>query len=61
LCLVFLQYQYDDLIAKTTAEKMIDILRKTWGKMSDPGRDAALSFQYSEQGMDLILKALKEG
>jgi hypothetical protein len=60
LCLVFLQYQYDDLIAKTTAEKMIDILRKTWGKMSDPGRDAALTLQYSEQGMDLILKALKE-
>jgi len=60
LCLVFLQYQYDDLIAKITEEKMIDILRKTWGKMSDPGREAALSLQYSEHGRDLILKALKE-
>ena len=60
LCLVFLQYQYDDLIAKMTEEKMIDILRKTWGKMSDPGREAALSLQYSDIGKDLILKALRE-
>ena len=60
LCLVFLQYQYDDLIAKMTEEKMIDILRKTWGKMSDPGQEAALSLQYSDVGRDLILKALKE-
>ena len=60
LCLVFLQYQYDDLIAKMTEEKMIDILRKTWGKMTPPGHEAALSLQYSEVGRDLILKALKE-
>jgi hypothetical protein len=60
LCLVFLQYQYDDLIAKLSEEKMIDILRKTWGKMSDPGREMALSLNYSETGRDLILKALKE-
>ncbi|GGM87046.1 hypothetical protein GCM10010967_19260 [Dyadobacter beijingensis] len=60
LCLVFLQYQYDDLIAKMTEEKMIDILRKTWGKMSAPGQEAALSLPYSEQGRDLILRALKE-
>lgn len=60
LCLVFLQYQYDDLIAKLSEEKMIDILRKTWGKMSDPGREMALSLHYSETGRDLILKALKE-
>ncbi|MCF0068916.1 DUF4202 domain-containing protein [Dyadobacter sp. CY261] len=60
LCLVFLQYQYDDLIAKTTEEKMIDILRKTWAKMSAPGQDMALSLNYSDKGRDLILKALKE-
>ncbi|WP_353720671.1 DUF4202 domain-containing protein [Dyadobacter sp. 676] len=60
LCLVFLQYQYDDLIAKMSEEKMIDILRKTWNKMSAPGRDAALGLSYSEQGKNLILKALKE-
>lgn len=60
LCLVFLQYQYDDLIAKVSEEKMIDILKKTWNKMSDPGREMALSLHYSDTGKDMILKALKE-
>lgn len=60
LCLVFLEFQYDDLIAKLSEEKMIDILRKTWTKMSDPGRNMALSLNYSQEGMSLIQKALKE-
>ncbi|WAC13608.1 DUF4202 domain-containing protein [Dyadobacter pollutisoli] len=60
LCLVFLEFQYDDLIAKLSEEKMIDILRKTWAKMSDPGRNMALSLDYSEEGLSLIQKALKE-
>lgn len=58
LCLVFLQYQYDDLIEKLTEEKMVDILRKTWAKMSDPGRNAALALHYSETGTKLLHKAL---
>jgi hypothetical protein len=58
LCIVFLKYQFDDLIAKLPEEKMISILRKTWGKMSEPGRKVALCLQFSEQGKDLIDKAL---
>lgn len=58
LCLVFLQYQYDDLIAGQPEEKMIDILRKTWGKMTEPGRQAALQLNYSPRGLELIQKAL---
>jgi hypothetical protein len=60
LCLVFLEFQYDDLIAKLSEEKMIDILRKTWAKMSDPGRNVALSLHYSKRGLSLIQKALAE-
>jgi len=60
LCLVFLQYQFDDLIEKLSEEKMIDILRKTWGKMSEPGRNHALALKFSEAGTDLIQKALSE-
>jgi hypothetical protein len=60
LCLVFLEFQYDDLIAKLSEEKMIGILRKTWSKMSDPGRNMALSLNYSQEGISLIQKALKE-
>ncbi|MCE7066084.1 DUF4202 domain-containing protein [Dyadobacter sp. CY326] len=58
LCLVFLQYQYDDLIAKTSEDKMIDILRKTWAKMSDPGREMALTLTFSDEGKRLINIAL---
>ena len=58
LCLVFLEFQYDDLIEKLSEEKMIDVLRKTWGKMSDPGRNAALSLQYGDKGKSLLEKAL---
>ena len=59
LCLVFLEFQYDDLIKKQPAEKMIDILQKTWAKMSDSGRQVALSLTYREAGKLLLNKALE--
>ncbi|MDF2190364.1 DUF4202 domain-containing protein [Paraflavitalea sp. CAU 1676] len=59
LCLVFLEFQYDDLIKKQPAEKMIDILQKTWAKMSDSGRQVALSLTYREAGKTLLNKALE--
>ena len=58
LCLVFLQYQYDDLIEKMSEEKMVTILQKTWAKMSDPGRNVALGLDYSDEGKRLITLAL---
>ncbi|GLU52470.1 DUF4202 domain-containing protein [Dyadobacter frigoris] len=61
LCLVFLEFQFDDLIQKLSEEKMIDILQKTWAKMSTPGQDAALAMQYSEEGSTLLKKALNAG
>lgn len=60
LCLVFLQYQFDDLIAKLKEEKMIDILQKTWAKMSTPGREATSNVQFSEEAKELLGKALSE-
>jgi len=59
LCLVFLEFQFDDLIQKLSEDKMIDILRKTWGKMSEPGREAALAMKYNEVGTSLLQKALR--
>ncbi|BAV07333.1 protein of unknown function [Filimonas lacunae] len=59
LCLVFLEYQYDDLIATQPDDKMIAILQKTWGKMTEPGRQAALALQYSDKGLQLIQQALQ--
>jgi hypothetical protein len=59
LCLVFLEFQYDDLIKKQSEEKMIRILQKTWAKMSTAGKQFALSLTYSETGGELLNKALK--
>ncbi len=58
LCLVFLQYQYGDLIEKLPEEKMIPILQKTWAKMSEPGRAAALGLSYTKKGLALLRQAL---
>jgi hypothetical protein len=59
LCLLFLEFQYDDFLAKHEDDNMIiRILRKTWQKMSEPGRQAALHLNYSKRGKELIEKAL---
>jgi hypothetical protein len=58
LCLVFLEFQYDDLIAQHSEEKMIRILQKTWKKMSDLGHQAALKLDYSEVGSRILHRAL---
>lgn len=59
ICLVFLNYYFDDFIVKHNDEKLISILQKTWGKMSAKGHDKALTYQYSKKGMELIKKALE--
>jgi hypothetical protein len=58
LCLVTLQYQLADLVAKTEPAKMIGILRKTWKKMSQSARDHALALPYSETEKRLIGDAI---
>ncbi|NWK55341.1 DUF4202 domain-containing protein [Verrucomicrobiaceae bacterium N1E253] len=54
LCLVFLQYQFDDLIADTESEKMIRIVKKTWAKMSEQGQQAAMKLDYSPLAMQML-------
>lgn len=41
LCLVFLETGYEDLLARTDRDKMVEILRKTLAKMSPAGVAAA--------------------
>ena len=40
-------------------EKTIDILRKTWGKMSEAGHEAALTLVLSAESAALVEKALQ--
>ena len=58
LCLVTLEYQLGDLIAKTDPAKMVEILRKTWKKMSPLARDQALTLPYTETEKELLAKAV---
>ena len=58
LCLVFIENQFDDLIAKTTDEKMISILQKTWNKMSDNAKKLASLLTLSDNAQRLLKLAL---
>lgn len=58
ICLVFLDYYFDEFAAKHSDEKIIDILQKTWVKMSEKGHKAALQLPYSEKGLALVKQAI---
>jgi hypothetical protein len=58
-CLVFLQYEFPDFFRRTEAGKMEEILRKTWGKMSENGRRAALGLELPPVEAELVRKALR--
>jgi Domain of unknown function (DUF4202) len=57
-CLVFLDDQFEGFEREHDEKKIIDILRKTWGKMSERGRELALEIPMSEKSKELIGKAL---
>ncbi len=58
ICLVFLEHYFSKFSKKYTEEKLIDILQKTWGKMSKKGHEAALKLNFSQEEATLISKAL---
>ena len=57
VCLVFLQYYFDDFSTEHDEEKLVTILRKTIVKMSPGGVAAALKLPLSESAKKLIEKA----
>ncbi|MGJ5643373.1 DUF4202 domain-containing protein [Formosa sp. S-31] len=58
VCLVFLQYYFEDFASKHSDEKLIDIVKKTWNKMSETGHKKALELSYSDKSLNLIKQAL---
>ena len=58
ICLVFLEFYFEEFAVKHTDEKVIDIIQKTWRKMSENGQKTALTLSYSNQSLMLIKKAL---
>ncbi|WP_341215967.1 DUF4202 domain-containing protein [uncultured Wocania sp.] len=58
VCLVFLDYYFEEFSEKHDSNKVIDILQKTWKKMSDRGRNEALKLQFSAKNLKLVKEAI---
>jgi hypothetical protein len=58
LCLSFLQHEFSEFAAKHPDDKVVDIVRKTWGKMSARGHELALGLPLTGRAQALVEKAL---
>ena len=59
VCLVFLDYYFEEFAEKHDDEKVIDILQKTWKKMSSEGHEEALKLKLSEKSLELVKRAIQ--
>ena len=57
-CLVFLENYLADFAGKHDAAKVVEILRKTWRKMSPRGREAALALDLAPEARRALDRAL---
>lgn len=60
ICLVFLENYFSDFARDKDEAKLLNIIKRTWAKMSERGRDAATRLPLSAEELGLITKALKE-
>ncbi|WP_114749984.1 DUF4202 domain-containing protein [Pleomorphovibrio marinus] len=62
ICLVFLRYYFDEFIQKheEEQEKIVEIIHKTWKKMSPEGQEAALKLPHSPKALELVSEAIDE-
>jgi hypothetical protein len=58
LCLVFLQFQFAGLAAKTAEDKTINALQKSWQKMTDAARAESLKLEFGPRENSLLQRAL---
>lgn len=59
ICLVFIEHYLEPFALNHDEEKIIDIIRKTWAKMSSSGHEAALQISLSDPVKHLVSQALK--
>jgi len=59
-CLVFLEHELAAFAAKHPEEKLIDILRKSWSKMSPAGHKAAIALDLPQHLRLIVGKALTQ-
>lgn len=60
ICLVFLENYFEEFASKHEDAKIIDIVKKTWAKMSEKGHQEALKLTYSPKSLSLIKEAVLE-
>jgi len=59
LCLVFLQFQFAGLAAKTAEDKTVNALQKSWQKMTEAARAEARKLIFGPREKALLERALK--
>ena len=59
-CLVFLEDHFADFAKQHDEDKLVNILRKTWRKMSDAGHAAAQQIDLAPELGELVQKALAD-
>jgi hypothetical protein len=59
ICLVFLEHEIADFARKHEEARVVDILRKTWRKMSARGQEAALALPLAAPVRAMVAKALE--
>lgn len=57
ICLVFLKYYFSAFTEKHPEDKVIDILQKTWKKMTTKGHEMVMKLDFDQNSMALIEKA----
>jgi uncharacterized protein DUF4202 len=58
LCLAFLEFEFEAFCAKHPAEKVMEVVQKTWRKMSAQGHELALGLPFSPASLALVKQAL---
>ena len=58
LCLVFLEFQFAELAARTAGDKMVNALQKSWKKMTPAAREQALLLNFGPKEKSLLERAL---
>lgn len=61
LCLSFLEHEFAEFANKHDDEKVVDIVQKTWRKMSERAHAAALGLPFHGRAKDLVGRALGAG
>lgn len=58
LCLIFLEHQFAALARRTSADKMVNALQKSWKKMTPEAQAHALKLPYDPEERSLLERAL---